>query len=268
MFPLTCRSGLEPEQPGDRNAKSSLVVIPVDPYRVHVYWRIESPEPRKDDPTAVARSRGGGSALRFHSIPRASTVPEQSGEFFEVPVDLNAPNWYVQLPKPSGKYLVELGTRAEDGRFTVLAQSGLVQAPPTSPSENEEEVLMLVMGDYLLPNPHPGGGEKRPASEPPAPPPATVSQTDISTGFDSVSPKAPHPPAPTASHPIFPGFGETAGPHLMEPDPGSAGEESKTALIVKRYPQERQEGLFRSGLSSVLVGVTTRPTPLPKPRQS
>jgi len=129
-----------------------VVVLPIDPFRVHVYWTIEGPDLEADPAAPPEAPWGADPVLRFYSIPLDSSAIEDCTESFDVPVRLDAPNWYVQLPKPAGRYIVELGLRRKDAQLTVLARSTPVQPPPASPSEDCTEVLMLVVGDLTLPH--------------------------------------------------------------------------------------------------------------------
>lgn len=252
MSLLPCRSGLQPEQPGDPGGKRDLVALSIDPYRVHVYWTIEPPELQKDDPEPEGEAPGAGPVLRFHSIPHASLALEDSFECFDVPIELDAPNWYVQLPKPSGRYLVELGLRAKDGQFRVLARSALVQTPPASPSEKDDELLMLVMGDYLLPDPFPEHRGGQPAQELSFPLPAAVSEPSNRSGFNFVVPEAPVTPSPPERQPAILSSGKPDAMAHTEPGSHAGDTESKTA--VKRHLVESDEKSFASGVSSILLG--------------
>ena len=78
-----------------------MVVLPIDPFRVHVYWTIEGPDLEADPAAPPEAPWGADPVLRFYSIPLDSSAIEDCTECFDVPVRLDAPNWYVQLPKPS-----------------------------------------------------------------------------------------------------------------------------------------------------------------------
>jgi hypothetical protein len=192
-----------------------VVVLPIDPYRMYVYWTVEPSGLQNDGSGTIP-------VLRFHSIPDPSLDVEDPAEFFDVQIELDAPNWYVQLPRPSGRYLVELGTSAEDGRFSVLARSGLVQTPPASPSENDEETSMLVLGDLLLPHPSPGYRRDDPPKDLPF---QTSPRPDA---FDSR---------------------QTTGPAHTE-----SGSDAGTATSARHHLAEGNECSFASGLSSILLG--------------
>jgi len=252
VSPLTCRSGSQSEQPLNLDVKSSVVVLPVDPYRVYVYWTIEPSAFQGHDPASAAGVLGAEPVLRFHSIPPASFDMEESGEFFDVKVDLDAPNWYVQPPKPLGRTLVELGLKEADGRFTVLARSGLVQLPPASPSENEDEVLMLVMGDYHLPHHFPDRREEQPVNDRSTLPAPAAPSPGKGAGFHSAPHEEALAPPSLKSQSVIPGSEEATGLARTEPDPTIGAAESR--MTVERDHVESSERSFASGLSSILFG--------------
>lgn len=226
MAPLTFRNGLQPEQPGKLHGKSAVVVLPVDPYRVHVYWTIEPAGLQTGMVPSAEQIPRTGLMLRFHCIPRTSSELERSTEFFDVPTAPDALNLYVHLPKPSGRYLVELGIETDDGRFSVLARSAPVQMPPASPSENEEETSMSVLGDLVLLHPLSGHPNEQLAKDAPTPPPG--------------------------QQPMTPDHGETTGPAHPEPGVSPGLRDSKT--FTERHVVEENEESFTSGLSSRELG--------------
>lgn|GEM_PF-3423781 len=196
-----------------------MVVLPIDPFRVHVYWTIEGPDLEADPAAPPEAPWGADPVLRFYSIPLDSSAIEDCTESFEVPVRLDAPNWYVQLPKPAGRYIVELGLRRKDAQLTVLARSTPVQPPPASPSEDCTELLMLVVGDLTLPQFSSENREEQPAKELPVAARVGVEGFGHHPGFDPVS--------------------------WEEPADG------KPPLI--RQLMEADEGLFHRGFSSISV---------------
>ena len=124
-----------------------VVLLPVDPYLIHVYWTLTR------ENIAAARLPLGNeyeraeAVLRFYANHLAS---DRSGGFhsFDVCVDLNAPNWYVHLRAPDRSYYVDLGVRTEDGRFFSFARSNVVEMPRHSPATGAEARDMLVEGSF------------------------------------------------------------------------------------------------------------------------
>ncbi len=173
----------KPQQATTPDRKSGVVVLPVDPYQVHIYWIIEPAELRETARSFGKQTTGPSPVLRFQSIPLASVDLRESDAFLDVPVDLDALNWYVYLPKPSRRYFVDLGLKAEDGRFSVLARSTIVTGPPASASDNDDETLMLVLGDCVFRDPPTGPREDQPP-QPPTSNRPDISRSEETTGLD------------------------------------------------------------------------------------
>ncbi len=100
-------------------AEKRIVMIPVDPHMVHVYWEI-SPEEIAD-----ALCRFNGDALKYRPVLRFYQLnPERGGSrFFDVDIHLGANNWYVHLQHPDMLCCVQLGFRHDCGGLLVLISS-------------------------------------------------------------------------------------------------------------------------------------------------
>lgn len=57
----------------------------------------------------------------------------------DIPVEVEAGNWYVNVPSPNASYVAELGHLYNDGTFLTLARSNIVFTPPASVSNVEDE---------------------------------------------------------------------------------------------------------------------------------
>jgi hypothetical protein len=125
-----------------------VVLLPVNPYLVHVYWEVA-----QDDLKEIKKLLGRP-ALRAQPVLRFSDVTciifdgTNAHSQFDVDIDLGAGNWYVHLWAPGKSYFVDLGLRTQDGQFHPLARSNIAETPRAWPSGKAEETYMLVEGDY------------------------------------------------------------------------------------------------------------------------
>jgi hypothetical protein len=246
---LSSWSELKPQQTNAPDRKSGVVVLPVDPYQVHIYWSIEPAELRETELSLGKQTTGPSPVLRFHSIPHASVDLKESDAFLDVRVDLDAPNWYVYLPEPSKRYFVELGLRAGDGRFSVLARSTIITAPPATPSENDDETQMLVLGDYVFRDPPPGRREDQPPNASPAPYLIEASGQGDCSGFISVSQREPLTPSPISSPPD-----SICSEETTDMDQTESGLDMGSGDFSEHHLVEMNERSFASGLSSIQFG--------------
>jgi hypothetical protein len=113
-------------EPGDlpeSYGETRIVALPIDPYRIYVYWEVQDAETRRDVSEGCVQP-----TLRFCESAGAGT-----GECFDVDIDLRTRNWYVHLWSPEKSYTVVLGLRSEDGSFVELARSNTVRTPRAWP---------------------------------------------------------------------------------------------------------------------------------------
>ena len=138
----------ESEELPDCDEETKVVLLPVNPYLVHVYWGIAA-----HDLKEVGRlfSRLGPRAqpvLRFYDVTQVSLDGTNSLGWFDVEIALGAGNWYVHLQSPAKSYCIDLGLRIEGGGFHRLARSNVAETPRAWPSDKMEESYLLVEGDH------------------------------------------------------------------------------------------------------------------------
>lgn len=132
-------SPVEPGSPPESGAESRVVLLPVHPYLVHVYWEVASVDVER------ARKRLGSdrsrreSVLRFFDVSMPAPDGASEHDFFDVEVELEAGQWYVDLWSPEKSYYVDLGLKTGRGRFVSLCRSRVVRTPPAWPSAEEAE---------------------------------------------------------------------------------------------------------------------------------
>ena len=123
--PATLR---EPELPRSYG-RSRVVVLAIDPYHVHAYWEVTP----QDVESARSRSTAAGPpaltwVLRFYDVTRVAADTACAHEHFDVAIELEARNWYIDLWSPDKTYLVELGALVS-GEFVGLCRAAPVTVP-------------------------------------------------------------------------------------------------------------------------------------------
>ncbi len=96
--------------------RTRLMLLATGPYRVFAYWDV-----------AADASREGTAVLRFYDAD--ANAPAGS---FDVEVDIDAHNRFVDLWSPDRAYRAELGLRC-GGEWVVLAESNVVRTPRAWP---------------------------------------------------------------------------------------------------------------------------------------
>jgi len=137
----------ELEELPETDEETKVVLLPVNPYLVHVYWGIAA-----NDWEELGRvfPRLGGRAqavLRFHDVTHVDSGGTSTPGWFEIEIDLQAKNWYVHLQSPAKSYYIDLGLRTEGSGFLRLARSNVAETPPGWPSDKVEESYLIVERD-------------------------------------------------------------------------------------------------------------------------
>ncbi len=124
--------------PGGYGA-SRIVLLPRDPQWAYTYWDV--PNDHKEE---LRRQGGQQLALRVYDVTDVDFNTQPAHSMQEYPCDELAREWYVPIPVSDRSYVAEIGYRAWDGRWLMLARSAAVMAPPTYPSDWFEEHFVTV----------------------------------------------------------------------------------------------------------------------------
>lgn len=108
---------------------TEIVLLIRDPYWAYAYWDFS---PETWSWLAVTRERDvqARAKLRIHNRDRKT--------FYDLDVNLDAKNWYVDLGLPNTSFEVELGLVDSQGCFHLIAKSNGVRTPRNGPSENTD----------------------------------------------------------------------------------------------------------------------------------
>jgi hypothetical protein len=163
--------------------KNRLVLLPVDPYLIHVYWDLSS---------TAAPSAGARPVLRFHESPASLETHESRP--FDVDIDFSTSSWYVHLWSPDKIYFADLGWRIPDGSFIELARSNTVLTPPAWPRAAEPVPQLPAESLTDLPTELPTELPAVPPSE--VPPETAAASAEPETAPTPVADPPPTPPQP------------------------------------------------------------------------
>jgi hypothetical protein len=232
--------------------RTRVVLLPVNPYLVHVYWEV-APDALEEIEKSLGRpGRRARSVLRFYDVTNIVFDGTNAQSRFDVEIDLRAANWYVHLWSPEKSYCVDLGLRTDGGQFYSLARSNIGEAPRAGPSVKVDERYLLVRGDYRrvesVPPPaeHPAGPLRPPAKSRGAAKPQVTDKE----------------PAPTERRMPWPADSSEIAQILAEPSNlqewGRAASEPDARLVggppleAENYADitEMNEESFRFGISS------------------
>jgi hypothetical protein len=118
---------------------SRIVLLPRDPQWAYTYWDV--PSEHKEE---LRRQGGQQLALRIYDVTDINIEYQSSHSLQEYPADELAREWYLPIPVSDRDYIIDIGYRAVDGRWLVLARSARVRIPPVYPSDWIEDVFVTV----------------------------------------------------------------------------------------------------------------------------
>jgi uncharacterized protein len=119
--------------------ESRIVLLPRDPQWAYTYWDI--PNDHKEE---LRRQGGQQLALRIYDVTDINTEYQSPHSLQEYPADELAREWYIPVPVSDRDYVIDIGYRAVDGRWLILARSARVHIPPVYPSDWIEDVFVTV----------------------------------------------------------------------------------------------------------------------------
>ncbi|MBU2574886.1 MAG: DUF4912 domain-containing protein [Elusimicrobia bacterium] len=133
-----------PENYGETEA----ALLPRDPNWMFTYWEIT------DNSRARLRKEHGQDVfekskpvIRVYDMAGV-TDPKQSPHYFDVPITLDARNWYINVQEPGGSHCCEIGLILPDGRFAAIVRTNVVTLPTGGVSEITDEKWLSVSGDF------------------------------------------------------------------------------------------------------------------------
>jgi hypothetical protein len=129
----------------DGYGETRVVLIPVDPYVVHVYWELSGSDKRWVKRLLASESSHLRAVLRFHDVTALPVGGFHAAGSFDVEIRIESCNWYVRLLSPEKSYIVDLGLRGRGGRFHRIALSNRAGTPRAWPCEEAGDDLMRIV---------------------------------------------------------------------------------------------------------------------------
>jgi hypothetical protein len=129
-----------PQSPG----RTDLVLMPIDPHRMHAYWRIE---PRDLEDARARLGDAGADArliLRLHDVSLIDFDGANAHDSFDLEVHGLDNGWYLSFWRSNRAYIAELGLRAERGDFASIVRSTHAELPPDGESEDYDRAGSIV----------------------------------------------------------------------------------------------------------------------------
>ncbi len=127
--------------------ESRVVLLPVGPYLIHAYWDVTSNDIEKAKQRLGDDYGQSQAVLRFYDVTNIIYDGTNAHGFFDVDIDLQAKDWYVDLWSPDKSYFVDLGFKTGNDLSLSLARSSVAKTPRAGPVPKVDAHYMLVAED-------------------------------------------------------------------------------------------------------------------------
>jgi hypothetical protein len=124
---------------------TEAVLLPRDPFWMFTYWELsENTLNRLIKEIGVDNFEKSKKVIRVHKIGDNG----MSDGFFDVPIVLEAKNWYVNVSECGKTYECEIGIITPDGRYIGIVKTNRVTLPKSSVSDVIDEKWMSVNQEF------------------------------------------------------------------------------------------------------------------------
>jgi len=133
--------------------RDRVTVIVRDPDSAYVYWEITDEAIR-----AALRTLGASNAscnLRVYDTTGRLFDGSNANEFFDVGIQRTDRKYFLFIQRPGRIVHIEIGLKADDGRFQPIARSGAAWFPRKEPSSNVAVEWTTVATDHSHPSTRP-----------------------------------------------------------------------------------------------------------------
>jgi len=132
------------EQPEE----SRIVLMDIDPYSLHAYWEITHSDKERILKQLLKHSRPPKQIIRFYDVTYIQFNGKNAHSHFDIEVNRNRGNWYVDLWSPHKSLCVEIGMKSFRGDFYPISRSNYIETPRAYQSSSGKEQWMKVSGNY------------------------------------------------------------------------------------------------------------------------
>ncbi len=123
--------------------EDKIVLQVRDPWWVHAYWEVCWPTRERLSLELGNDYNRARAALRVYDVTDIIFNGTNANRFFDIEVNLDAANWYIDTGGPGRSWCVDLGLRLPDGRFVTIVRSNTVFTPLDGPSWITDEEWMI-----------------------------------------------------------------------------------------------------------------------------
>lgn len=125
-----------------------LVLMEIDPYRVHAYWNVDENDLAHIQKELGKSLKDAQLVLRIYDISYIYYNGTNAHSHFDIEIQGLRNNWYIDLWSSAKSYCADLGFRLPSGDFHAITHSNVIHAPPDSQSPIFGKKGLLVAEDF------------------------------------------------------------------------------------------------------------------------
>jgi len=129
---------------------TKVVVLPRDPMWFYAYWEVAlsayAELKKKIGDDELGKSRW---TLRVYDITDKNFNGNNANRHFDISINPNADNWYVNVGEVNRVWVVDLGIITPDGRFIAIARSNVLGLPMHGVSSITDEQWAILEQEFV-----------------------------------------------------------------------------------------------------------------------
>ncbi len=120
---------------GKATVRDRLVVMVRDSYWLHAYWELTRHGVERAEAAMGQDWHSAKPILRLLEVTGGGTTSSAERHSRDIEIHGGVNNWYIDVVDPPKSYRMDIGYRADNGRFFVLCRSNIVNTPPPGASD-------------------------------------------------------------------------------------------------------------------------------------
>ncbi len=114
-----------------------IILIVRDPFWLQAYWEITKNSVVRAKAALAENWHGATPMLRVMKTSDDDRNGAVEEVLREIPIHGGVKNWYIDVSDPPGQFRVQIGYKAANGKFHLIARSNRVKTPPASGDHDE-----------------------------------------------------------------------------------------------------------------------------------
>ncbi len=131
-----------------RSARDRLVLMVRDSYWLQVVWTVTPHSVKRAEAALAAYWHTAVPCLRILEVDGGLTTSTAERVVREIEIHGGVSNWYIEVGNPPHSYRVDIGYRASNGKFFVIARSQAVTTPAPGSSDAIDDNWNDIAANY------------------------------------------------------------------------------------------------------------------------